>query len=390
MSDRPTIFITAADVSGDVHAAGLIEELRQRLPAARCVGIGGQAMAEAGCELLDQPVRRASMATGAFAHLRYFHKLIRRTRRAMADIAPDVHVPVDSPALNWHLARAARKLGAGVMYYIAPQVWAWARWRVRRLARLTDAVACILPFEADYLRPRGVNAHFVGHPLFDHLPQADPPDLDRPAAEGTWRIALLPGSREGEIRAHAPALAAVARRLSRRWPRAEFVFTAFGGSAAEMIRQSCPGSDLPVEVGNTSQVLARSHFAVAASGTVTIQAAHFGVPMVIFYRVSKWPYRLLGRWLIRTPFLSLVNILAGRRLLPELMPWYGDADALAEAAEGMLDDLPALKRTREELLEVVAPLRADPPATAAGNAAELVIATMNQARGGSSGPSPQQ
>lgn len=381
MSDRPTIFITAADVSGDVHAAGLIDQLRRRLPEARCVGIGGQAMAQAGCELLDEPVRRASMTTGAFAHLWYFHKLIRRTRRAMDQARPDVHVPVDSPALNWHLARAARKIGTPVMYYIAPQVWAWARWRVRRLARLTDAVACILPFEVGYLRPRGVNAHFVGHPLFDRLPQADPPDLDQAAAGGNWRIALLPGSREGEIRSHAPALAAVARRLARRWPRAELAFTAFGASAAETIRQACPGNDLPIEVGNTSQVLARSHFAVAASGTVTIQAAHFGVPMVIFYRVSKWPYRLLGRWLIRTPFLSLVNILAGKRLVPELMPWYGDADALGEAAEAMLDDLPALKRTREELLGLVVPLRAAPPATAAGNAAEMVIATMNRARG---------
>ena len=381
MSDRPTIFITAADVSGDVHAAGLIDQLRRRLPAARCVGIGGQAMAQAGCELLDEPVRRASMATGAFAHLWYFHKLIRRTRRAMAEARPDVHVPVDSPALNWHLARAARKIGTPVMYYIAPQVWAWARWRVRRLAGLTDAVACILPFEVGYLRPRGVNAHFVGHPLFDHLPQADPPDLDQAAAGGNWRIALLPGSREGEIRSHAPALAAVAGRLARRWPRAELTFTALGPTAAEMIRQACPGNDLPVEVGNSSQVLARSHFAVAASGTVTVQAAHFGVPMVIFYRARKWPYRLLGRWLMRTPFFSLVNILAGKRLVPELMPWYGDAGALGEAAEAMLDDLPALKRTREELLGLVAPLRVDPPATAAGNAAELVIATMNQARG---------
>jgi len=375
MGEAATIFVTAAEASGDAHAAGLIEALRARLESARFVGIGGERMAAAGCHLLARPVRRAAMLGGPLRGLPYYLGLIRKVARAMDRLAPAAHVPVDSPALNWHLARAARKRRIPVVYYIAPQVWAWAPWRVRKLRRLTDAVACILPFERDYLRARGVNAHFVGHPLFDALPPADPPDLSAAAESGRWRIALLPGSRPEEIRGHTPALVSVMERLARRLPGAEFVFTAIDEPAAELIRRHAGRDDLPIDVGRTPAVLAGSHLAVITSGTVTLEAAHFGVPMVIFYRAGKWGYRLLGRWLIRTPHLSLVNILAGERLVPELMPWHGDAGALADHAEAMLRDVPGLWRLRARLLELVKPLRA-PGGTAAGNAAELVLRTM--------------
>ena len=374
MTEASTIFVTAADVSGDAHAAGLIEALRRRLGRVRFVGIGGQRMAAAGCELLAEPVRRATMITGPLRQLLYYVGLIRRVAGAMSECRPAVHVPVDSPALNWHLARAARRRGIPVMYYIAPQVWAWAPWRVRKLRRLTDAVACILPFEQEYLRRRGVNAHFVGHPLFDGLASAEPPDLEEPARQGRWRIALLPGSRQEEIKAHTPALVAVMERLSRRFDEAEFAFTAGNAESAEWIRRCAGRDDLPIRVGELAEVLRRSHLAVAVSGTVTLEAAHFGVPMVIFYRVSKWGYRLLGRWVIRSRYLSLVNILAGEQLVPELMPWYGDVNRVAETAEAMLTDLPSLRRLREKLPELVRPLRA--AGSAADNAAELVIRTM--------------
>jgi lipid-A-disaccharide synthase len=376
MSEAPTILITAAEASADAYGAGLIQALRRRLGEARFVGIGGRRMAAAGCELIAETVGRAAMITGALRHLAYYRRLIRQVKRAMDQAPPAVHVPIDAPALNWHLARAARRRGAAVAHYVAPQVWAWARWRVRKLRRLSDVVACILPFEEDYLRCRGVNARFVGHPLFDGLPPADPPDLDAAAGDGTWRIALLPGSRRGEIAAHAPALAAVRDGLSRRFPRAEFVFAAVDEAAAETIRLSTGRADLPLEVGGTAGVLARSHFAFTASGTATLLAGHFGVPMVVFYRVGRLAYALVGRWLVRTPHLSLVNILAGREMVPELMPWYGSAEQLLQAGLAMLEDPPALRHARQELLSLVAPLRAVRPATAADNAAGLVVQAM--------------
>jgi len=376
MQSERTVFVTAADVSGDIHAAGLIRALSGRLGRARFVGVGGRHMAEAGCELLADTTARASMLGHAFGHVLYFHRLIRRVAKVMSERRPVVLVPVDSPAMNWHMARAARRRGIPVMYYICPQVWAWAPWRVRKLRRLTDTVACILPFEPCYLRPLGVNAHYVGHPLFDELAPADPPDLAEAARTGQWRIALLPGSRAAEIAHHAPALAAVYDRLRRGHPRAEFAFTAFGAQAADRIRRAAGRDDLPVEVSRTAEVLRQSHFAIVASGTVTLEVAHFGVPMVVFYHAPRAAYHLLGRWLLRTRYLSLVNILAGKELVPELMPWFGDANLLAEAAEGVLADPDRMARTRRDLLELVEPLKAGPGATAADRAAELVVRTI--------------
>ncbi len=316
------------------------------------------------------------MTTGAFAHLGYFHRIIRQARRAMGEIRPSIHVPVDSPALNWHLAKAARKLQIPVAYYIAPQTWAWAPWRVRKLRRLADAVACILPFEEEYFSKRGVNAHYVGHPLFDDLPPTDPQDVAAAAASGQWRIALLPGSRESEIKSHAPALVKAMDALGGRYSQASFTITAINAEAADTIRRATGRDNLPIEVGNTSEVLKRSHFAITASGTVTLQVAHFGVPMVIFYRVGKWPWRLLGRWLIRTPHLSLVNILAGKTLVPELMPWFGDTNELLRSAEKMMGDVAGLEKLQRELTQLVAPLRVLPPDSAADNAARIVMSVM--------------
>ena len=376
MSAAPTVLITAADVSGDAHAARLIHALRRRWPEARFVGLGGRHMAQAGCELLADTTSRSSMLAHSLRQVGRFWLLIRRVRRAMDELRPAVHVPVDSPAMNWHLARAARRRGIPVVYYICPQVWAWAPWRVRKLRRLTDAVACILPFEPDYLRPRGVNAHYVGHPLFDNLPPADPPDLAAAARTGRWQIALLPGSRPGEIAHHVPALLAVRDRLAGRFPHAHFTFTALDERAAEAVRAAAGRRELSIAVARTPAVLARSHFAVAASGTVTLEIAHFGVPMVVFYRAGRLGYYLLARWLIRTPYLSLVNILAGRELVPELMPWFGDTDALVRAAEDMLVDLDRLRQTSRALQALVRPLRAAPGTSAADNTADLIARTV--------------
>jgi len=288
-------------------------------------------------------------------------------------------VPIDSPALNWHVAKAAHRLGAPVMYYVAPQVWAWAQWRVKKLRRLTDRVACILPFEEAYLQQRGVKARFVGHPLFDHLTPrpAELPDLTAAAESGKWRVALLPGSRPAEIAAHAPAMVAVAQAIKQRWPEATCTFTAPDETAGERIGAVTAGQgDVEVVTGRTADVLAGSHFAVAASGTVTLEVAHYGVPAVIVYRVGWWSYNLVGWWLVRTKRMSLVNILAGREIVPELMPWYGSSSKLVQATLEMMDDPARLAQARRDLLEVTAPLEGRPQ-PAAQAVADLVIELLD-------------
>ncbi len=365
MTDSPTIFFSAAEASGDAHGAGLVAELKRRLPNAKLIGAGGQKMQQAGCDVVLDMTANASMLSGPFLKMRYFMRCLKQIKGHIRDLSPDVVVPIDSPALNWHVAKAARKAGSPVMYYVAPQVWAWAQWRVKKLRRLTDKVACILPFEEAYLTLRGVNAQFVGHPLFDHMAPrpAALPDLAEASSTGKWRVTLLPGSRPGEIAAHAPAMMAVADAIGQRWPDAVCTFSAPDETAAQRVRDAAEGRQLEVAVGRTAEVLADSHFAVAASGTVTLEIAHYGVPMVIVYRVGKAGYKLVGKWLVRTPQLSLVNILAGREIVPELMPWYGKSQELVDAALAMMEDQAQLTQARSDLLAVTAPLENYPKPT---------------------------
>ncbi len=385
MPSRPTtIFLSAAEASGDEHAARLIEAIRRRLPDARFIGVAGDRMAEAGCEVVADLTKRASMLGGPFRQLPYYVRTIRRVQRQIREIAPDIHVPVDSPAMNWHLASVAKSIGTPVMYYIAPQVWAWAPWRAAKLAHLTDQVACILPFEQRYLRDRGVNATYVGHPLFETLPgrPEPPPDLAEAWAEGTWQVAMLPGSRPGEIRAHSRALLATARAIQRRWPRSRCVFTARSDACAAAVRKACRDADVEIIVGRTREQLGRSHFAVAVSGTVTMEVAYFGIPMMIFYRTSRLlraMLRAVGRWGVPTPHFSLVNILAGKRIVPEVIPWHGNSRPVVDLAMEMLNDIGYLFEVRQELIDLIDPLRTATDLTASDGAAELVCRTLEKA-----------
>jgi lipid-A-disaccharide synthase len=382
---RPTIFLSAAEASGDLHASNLIRALRRRCPEARLVGVAGPRMQQAGCEALADVSAEASMLLGATGRLDYWLGTLRRMRSAIRRLRPDLHVPVDSPALNWHLAAAARAAGTPVAYYIAPQVWAWAPWRVRKLARLTDQVACILPFEEAYLRARGVRATYVGHPLFDTLgPQRGPaelPDLLDAWADGTWRVALLPGSRPGEIDQHVPALAAAAVAVRRRWPRARCLLSARQPADARRARPLCAGAPVEIVTGETHGLLASAHVALAVSGTVTLEAAHFGLPVVVFYRVGRGlraARRTVGRWILRTPHLSLVNILAGRQLVPEIMPWNGNPRIVTNALLELMDDPGSLLEMRQELQDLVRPLRVADGTSASDNAARVVCQALRR------------
>jgi len=379
MNDRPvTIFISAAEASGDDHAAQLIRAIKARRPNARLIGVAGEQMAAEGCEVVADLTRKATMMGGPLLRLGYYMRMVRDLKETIARLRPDLMIPVDSPALNWHLADAAKKVGTPVGYYIAPQVWAWARWRVRKLARLTDAVACILPFEQAYLRRRGVNATYVGHPLLDSLPpRPDPmPDLLEAWSQGTWRVALLPGSRHGEIRRHARALQAASQAIRRRWPAAHCIFAARDERAAEVIRALCKDVEPEIVVGRTRDVLADAHFTIAASGTVIVEAAYFGTPMVVFYHVGRIQYAVARHWLQLTRDLSLVNILAGRRIVPEMMPWHGNIPALVAMVMDVMEDLGYLLEARESLLEIIEPLRSAPPHTASEHAAELLLGLL--------------
>lgn len=381
----PVIFLSAAEASGDHHAAELIRRLREKYPSAKFIGAAGPKMAAEGCEVVVDLTKKASMLGGPFVGLFYYMKKVRQLRRAIAQIKPDVLIPVDSPALNWHLAKEARRCGVPVMYYVAPQVWAWAPWRIKKVRRLTDHVACLLPFEENYFRSRSVAATYVGHPLFDQLPPQRPlgdcPDFAVPWADGKWNIAFLPGSRPSEIKLHAKMMAQIASNIRAEYPDAKCTFTAVGPREAEMIKQYAGCDDIEIAVAQTPQVLAEAHYAVAASGTVTLEVAHFGVPMTVVYHVGlleRIMYRLVVRHLIRTRYLSLVNIIAQKQLVPELMPIGPDVKGVSACVLDALGDYGHLLETRESLLKLTANLRTQRPGGANANIADIVVGLLEQ------------
>ncbi len=385
MDDRPLIILTAAEASGDQHAAHLARAILARLPRARLVGFGGPRMAGAGVELLaDLTSRSAMLLLGSLgrvpemlAHYLRFDRFVERNPVAL-------HIPVDSPVVNLPLAGRSKWHAVPVLYYIAPQLWAWGAWRTDRLRRRVDRLACILPFEPDYFAARGVAATFVGHPLFEPLVdfQPDAEFIARELPSGSPRIALLPGSRGHEIVAHLPAQLRAAAAVRRSHPGAAFVVAApaaLHGHSLDLGRL-ISGADPPVALatGRLHDVLSWADAALTVSGSVTLEAAWFGVPMAVMYHVSPRQWRLIGRRLVKSPFMSLPNILAGRELVAELMPWFGDDEPIVAALRRLIDDEAGRVRVGRELRDLVRPLAELP---ASQRTADLAMELLRQRAG---------
>lgn len=356
--DRPLrIFISAAELSGDRHAAELIEAIRDERPSTLFLGVAGPAMQAAGCEVLEDFTTRATMLVGAVRLAGHAYKLVRQIGRLVREQRPDLAILVDSPALHLPMARHIRAAGCPVLYYIAPQLWAWAPWRIRKVRRRVDRMAVILPFEEDYFRQRGVDARFVGHPLIAQLrgENPSPETVERFGRLGRPLIACLPGSRRHVIEEVLPGQIAVARAIAGAHPGAGFVFSAADQAGANVIRSALAGERFSrtVEVKGNRHVLAAADFALCASGTATLEVAWHGVPMVVMYNGSKWGYRLVGRWLITTPHLSLVNILAGRRIVPEFMPYYTSVQPIIDEALAILKSPKRQATIRADLKNVI-------------------------------------
>ena len=356
MVDEPkhTVFFSAAEASADHHCARLIEAMRAKLGPVRFLGLGGDAMAGAGCELLANLPERAAMLTHALGQVGYYHRLRKDVKEVLAAERPGLVVVCDSPAWNFHVAKAAKKLGIPVLFYVAPQLWAWGAWRAGKLRRSADHVACILPFEAAWFEERGVKATFVGHPLFD---EADPmvgPDPFLQASREFPTVALLPGSRGHEIHHLWPVQQEVAVAIRKRYPNARFLASTHTEANATWLREHMRAG-LEVEVRRTGIEAAVRHadLAVVASGTATLQVAMQHCPMIVMYHVPRWQWKLVGRWLVKTEHLSLVNILAGWELAPEYMPLPRDPEVVAGKALEFLGDEEKRGQMRQALRELV-------------------------------------
>ncbi len=372
MSAEPTVFLSAGEASGDQHGAELARALRARLPGARLAGLGGSAMASAGVELLADLDRLAVLGFAEVVrHLPDLYALRREVRAFLRRENVDLLIPIDYPGFNLPLASWAHGRGCPVLYYIAPQVWAWRESRAKRLARVADEVCVVLPFEEEFLRRHGARARFVGHPLLDRS-AATSPDAGPgvPVAPEGPLLGLFPGSRRQEVERMLPVFLEAGLRLRERVPDLSLAVARSPDLPHALFADAGPARVLDPE-----SVAGRATAAITKSGTITLQLALADVPMVVGYRVSPMTFAFARR-LVRVPHIALVNLVAGREIVPERIQAGMTPAALADAAHPLLDpDSDERRRVRNGLSEVRARL-GEPGA--AGRVAEAAAGILER------------
>lgn len=359
---KKRIFISACEHSAEMHCANLIKAVNATTSSdteIEWVGLGGEKMAAAGCELLGNTVDTAAMLYNVFGQIGAYFKRIKRVKQYMRDNKVDLCIVCDSPAFNFHIAKAAKRVGTKVLFYVAPQLWAWAPWRIFKLRRCCDRLACILPFEQEWFSKRKMDVRFVGNPLFDGVgamvaDQAkDYTDYDGRGA----RVALLPGSRGAEIETLWEPMQQIAIQLTERFPGIKFTVAAVDDEKLKTLKDSqIDGFNCEYVVDDVPSLVRQSDLAVVASGSATLQVAAAGCPMVVMYQSHKIMWHLLGRWLINIKHLSLPNILAGKQAVPEFMPYFDSVDPIVESCADLLGDKNKLAETSSELVELVRPM----------------------------------
>ncbi|WP_447979696.1 lipid-A-disaccharide synthase [Candidatus Nitrospira bockiana] len=352
----PRILIIAGEASGDLHGANLAAAIKRLDAGAEIIGVGGRQMASAGVELVpDIPALDIIGLIGPGAVSALIRR-IRRIRRLLETQPFDVVVLVDNPGLNLHFAKVAKRAGHRVVYYIAPQLWAWRPGRMRWMQHRVDHTVVILPFEEPLYRRAGVPVTFVGHPLLDSVePSYDRTELrKRFGVDGGGPVlGLLPGSRAGEVRVLLPAMLHAAARLLDLHPTMQFIMAQAGSIDDRQIDPLLAGSSVKVHVvkNHPSEVMAAADLLLVASGTATLQAAVVGTPMVVIYRVPRLTY-WIGRLLVRVKWISLVNLVAGRPVVPEVIQNDLTPERLTEEVAHLLRDRAAYRQMRESLKSV--------------------------------------
>ncbi len=375
------IAIVAGEPSGDLLGGGLVEALRQRIPDAEFFGIAGPRMQAAGAESL-YPMERLSVM-GLVEVLGRLPELLRMRRQLAARIVaarPDVFIGIDAPDFNLGLERRLRQAGIRTVHYVSPSVWAWRQGRVKKIARAVDLILTLFPFEEPFYAERGVRARCVGHPLADQIPLAG---IDGAAARAALGLpaqgrvlALLPGSRVGELARHAALYAQTARWCAERMPDLRFVApfathatrTAFETAWAE----HAPGLPLICVDGHADQAMAAADAVLLASGTATLEALLLKRPMVVAHRVAPLTHWLMIRGgLLKSAYVSLPNLLAGRELVPELLQDAATPERLGGALLDLLEQGGDAAQ-REAFVEIHRSLRRDASNAAAAAIAELL------------------
>ncbi|MDH4164033.1 MAG: lipid-A-disaccharide synthase [Nitrospirota bacterium] len=348
------ILIIAGEASGDLHGANLVRELKHQDPSLAVFGVGSRRMSEAGVEMLAD-ARDISVvgATEVLTHLGAIYRVYARLKGFIRTSRPDLLILIDFPDFNILVGKFAKKLGIPVLYYVSPQVWAWRKGRIKTIANLVKVMMVLFPFEVELYRKAGVDVRFVGHPLVDSVTSsfscAEAKNfLGMDPARRT--VALLPGSRTKEITSLLPDMLESARILLRRFPELQFVLPVAPTLERSFVKEFIDQSGIPVTLsdGRTYDVLRASDAAIVTSGTATLETGLMEVPMVIVYRISELSYAI-GKMIIDVQHIGLVNIVAGRTIVPELIQDKATPEAIASAISDVLDDPERYAQMKSEL-----------------------------------------
>ena len=359
MPNPLTIYFVAGETSGDNHGAALMHSLRGLRPDLRFIGRGGPRMREAARD----DFLNWSDAAGivglweVIKHYHYFREQFRQTLREVAAAKPDAIILIDYPGFNLRLAKALRRQApaAKIIYYISPQVWAWNRSRIPKMALWLDLMLCIFPFESELYEKSGLRAVFVGHPMIESL-EHKRVEIRRDQN----LVGLFPGSRQREVRKIFPVMMKMIQKLRRDRPELRFEIAAVSETLAATIRQMLDrakvSSDVAeIVIGQSALVMQRSFVGVVASGTATLEAAYYRLPFILIYKVS-WMTYLAGRLLIRVKYLGMPNVLADREIVPEFIQHRARAGVLAKVVASLSSESERRQRMISELDEGVARL----------------------------------
>ncbi len=367
MPDRRTLLFSTFEPSGDALAAPLIASLLRQRSDLKIHALGGDKMRAAGANLIEATAHRGSMFLDTLAQVRSHRARLRRLRSWLRTNPIDALVPVDSPAGNWSICALVRRLQprARIVHLVAPQLWAWAPWRVRRLRRLTDSVLCLLPFEPDWFARRGVKAQFVGHPAFEPTPVQAGTAAATDLPPDPPRLALLPGSRTGEIKRNWPTMLEAFVRLRSIHEDLSGVVAVADERSAQLLRsvtarhKRVPHSPqgLMVVEGQTNVVLDWCDLALAASGTICLQLTARHKPMVAMYNMNWLTIFAMG-WMVRTSTFTLPNLVSQwsghGRAVPELVPHFGAVTPVVRQLLPLMDNGPDAELQRQALGRIVA------------------------------------
>ncbi len=373
-----TILIISGETSGDLHGGNLARALLKIRPELCLLGVGGPRMAAAGVELIEDNRQMGVIGVWeVLSHLRAIQRAYRRVMQVLASGQVDLVVLIDYPEFNFRVAHVVRRKKIPIVYYISPQVWAWRSGRVKAIKKLVQQMIVILPFEKELYQQSGVPCEFVGHPLLDEVQIAlDKKEVLRSFCLDPGRpvIGLLPGSRSKEVKKILPLMLAAMTRTDQKVPSIQLLLALAPSIERDEVLAITSRWPLDVKIieGKTDRVITASDLVLVASGTATLQAAILETPMVILYRVA-WLTYLLGRILIKVDHIGLVNLVAGRRIVPELLQGEATPDRIAEEVQGLLLDPPRRESLKKELAQVRS--RLGTPG-ASQRAAEIILRQM--------------